>query len=67
MTRASFTPGSSYPFRYPGNREASVPRVGSMVVYRLYCLYQLYQNTSKDYKIIKKRLEGLYPNDTNTW
>ena len=27
----------------------------------------LYQNTSKDYRIIIKGLEGLYPIDTNTW
>ena len=27
----------------------------------------LYQNTSRDYMIIIKRLEELYPIDTNTW
>ena len=27
----------------------------------------LYQNTSRDYRIILKGLEGLYPIDTNTW
>ena len=27
----------------------------------------LYQNTSRDYRIIIKGLEGLYPIDTNTW
>ena len=27
----------------------------------------LYQNTSRDYKIIIKGLEGLYPIDTKTW